>query len=126
MSAEFRTLQQLACIDRGEHGERRIELTECTSDRGEANQFVNVRLWFKGDDGQMHAGKQGLTIRKTEIHDFGKALRAALDAMNEGRAPRQPAAGFEKRLQASGARPTPTPRRPRAEDASSEEYSGCF
>lgn len=95
--SEFRTLQQLACIERGDHGELRIELTECADDRGNVSQFVNFRLWFKGDDGQMKPGKQGMTVRKTEIHAVGKALRAALDLMNtEYRAPRQPVESMPK------------------------------
>jgi hypothetical protein len=90
-------MQELARIQRGDHGELRIEVTECADDRGNASQFVNLRLWYKTDDGTMKPGKQGLTIRKNEIHAVGKALRAALDFMNtEYRAPRQPIESMPK------------------------------
>jgi len=88
--ADFKTIAQLGCIPRGEKEEIRLSLDESTGQRG-TSTFVNVRVWFRGDDDQMHPGKQGMSIRKGEIHDFGKALRAALDAMNgEAPAPRHP------------------------------------
>lgn len=83
----FRTLKQLASIPRGDREELRIELTESTSDNGEVYRYVNARIWFKGDRGDVLPGKQGITIRKDEIRDFGRALKAALEEMGDDRGP---------------------------------------
>jgi hypothetical protein len=99
---DFRTIQELARIPRGEHGELRIELTECSDDRGNASQFVNLRLWFKGDRGDWLPGKQGLSIRTTELLEVGKALRTAFDGMSTAQ---------QTRSSPSPQRSRPAPRR---------------
>jgi hypothetical protein len=53
--ADFKTIAQLGTIPRGEKEEIRLSLDESTGQRG-TSTFVNVRVWFRGDDDQMHPG----------------------------------------------------------------------
>jgi hypothetical protein len=80
-------LQRLATLTRGKDGseEMRVSLDEFSGDDGKAHQYVSARIWFRKGDGAWCPTKKGLTIRKGEIRDFGLALRAALDAMNDGK-----------------------------------------
>ena len=55
---------------------------EFTNDRG-TFQYVSTRLFFKGDRGDWLPTKKGCTLRRSEIHEVGKALKAALETLNE-------------------------------------------
>lgn len=85
--ADSREVKRLATLPRGKDGseELRVSLDEFVGDDGKPHQYVSARLWFRKDDGAWCPTKKGLTIRKGEIRDFGLALRAALDAMGEGK-----------------------------------------
>lgn len=85
--SEFRTIEQLVQLPRGNDKELRIEVTESTGNNGAAYQFVSLRVFERGSDGTYRPGRQGLTIRKTEIFEVGKALKAALEIMNGTRQP---------------------------------------
>ncbi len=77
-------LQRLATVPRNDGKEElRIGLDEYTSDQGRTSQYVSIRLWYRGDRGDFLPSRKGCTIRRGEIMEVGKALRAALDAMNE-------------------------------------------
>jgi hypothetical protein len=91
--SQSQELQRLATIPRGRDGteELRISLDEFCDDRGIAHQYVSVRIWFRVNGEKWLPSKKGVTVRKGEIQDFGKALRCAFDAMN-GRQPVQEAA----------------------------------
>lgn len=84
---DSRELQRLATLPRGKDGseELRVSLDEFTGDDGKPHQYISARLWFQKDGGQWCPTKRGVTIRKGEIRDFGLALRAALDAMGDGK-----------------------------------------
>lgn len=91
------TLQQLACIERNNGKEQlRVSVDEFTDDRGTAHRYISLRVWFKGERGDYLPSKKGLTVRKTEIMEVGKALKAGLDALNDdnrfARGNRQPTA----------------------------------
>ena len=46
----------------------------------QGRRLLNVRTWFKGEDGEMRPGKQGLALRVELLPD----LQQALDLMAEG------------------------------------------
>lgn len=75
--ADFQVLERLGSIPRGRDEELRLELVEATSDRGNVSQFVSLRVWFKGDRGDMLPSKAGLTIRAGELKQVGLALKEA-------------------------------------------------
>ncbi len=78
-----RELQRLATIERERDGEQlRVSLDEFVDDRGTAHHYISARIWYQ-KDGQWCPTKKGLTIRQREIVDFGKALRAGLDGLND-------------------------------------------
>jgi hypothetical protein len=80
-------LQRLATLERGKDGteQLRVSLDEFVDDRGAVHHYVSARLWFKKADGEWCPTKKGVTIRRSEIREFGVALRTALTAMNDGK-----------------------------------------
>jgi hypothetical protein len=77
------TLETLAVIERGDTEQIRITLEQFTTDDGKERVYCSARKWYKSKEGQWAPTKSGLSIRKTELMQWGKALRAALDAMND-------------------------------------------
>jgi hypothetical protein len=85
--AESRTIKALATIERKNGEEQlRVNLDELVDDRGGVHSYVSARVWYQLNN-EWKPTKKGISIRRTEIRDFGLALRAALDAMNAGDKP---------------------------------------
>ena len=80
--SDNQTLETLAVIERGDSEQVRLTLDAFTSDDGKEHVYCSARKWYRKDDGQWCPTKAGLTIRKTELMQWGKTLRAALDSMN--------------------------------------------
>jgi hypothetical protein len=38
-------------------------------------ELVNVRVWFRGDDGEMRPGKQGVAVRLEMAGELAQAIR---------------------------------------------------
>lgn len=73
-----RTIKQLACIERNHGAEQlRIDLDEFLDDEGNTHTYVSMRKWFHGDRGDILPTKSGVTIRRGELLQVGKALRDA-------------------------------------------------
>lgn len=79
--SDSKELKRLATLKRGDD-EPRVSLDEFTDDKGNAHRYLSLRIWYLGDDGNVKPTKRGLTIRKHEVLDVGRALRAGLDALD--------------------------------------------
>lgn len=95
-------------LPRGERGEVRL----CRS-RYEGRTFTKLHLWYPGSDGQLHPGRQVVTIRDHELEEVIAALSRI-----------RARAGAE--LPATQAQQPPTPRSahaPRTGDLTTEDRS---
>ncbi|SLN23312.1 Transcriptional Coactivator p15 (PC4) [Roseivivax jejudonensis] len=70
----------LAIISKGKDEEVRVTLEQF---RG--RQRIDVRTWFRGEDGKMHPTKQGCFIRPRHLPEFCAGLNKALHALSEKR-----------------------------------------
>ncbi len=78
-----KTIASLVTIERKNGEEQlRVSLDEFVGDDGKAHRYVSARVWYEAN-GEWRPTRKGITIRKTEIRDFGLALKAGLEAMNE-------------------------------------------
>lgn len=73
----------LATFPRGERGE--IRLARC-SFKGAV--FTKLQLWFPGNDGELHPGRQVVTIRDHELAEVISALQRVSEKLGVRR-PRQ-------------------------------------
>ena len=65
--------QRLAAIKRGDDELRLSWVTY------EGREFLSLRVWTKGGDGNLYPGKAGVTVRAHELPDVADALAEALD-----------------------------------------------
>ena len=86
---QSRELERLVTIPRGRNGdELRITVDEFTpADGGEPKAYASIRVWFKGDDGQMRPSKTGCTIRRAELARAIDALTRAEQIIENPGAP---------------------------------------
>jgi hypothetical protein len=63
--------RRLATFPRGTDGseELRIELAEF-----KGKEFVNVRIWFRGEDGKFYPTKRGVSLKLRELPEIVSAL----------------------------------------------------
>ena len=81
----------LVRIPRGDGAERlQVAVKEY-----QGKPFVDVRLWWRTDDGRYLPGKKGLSIRVRELHEVVRALGDAERQLGQARGV-TPAAGERK------------------------------
>ena len=54
----------------------RGEVVRITREEYKGADLVNIRVWFKADDGELRPSKNGLTIRGDQITQMIEALQA--------------------------------------------------
>ena len=76
MNGEARELTRLATLVRNQGKEEiRWSWDEFVSEDGKASKYVSARKWFKGEDGEMHPTRSGVTIRLAELDDVLAGLK---------------------------------------------------
>jgi hypothetical protein len=71
--------ERLAKIDRSETEQIRINWSEY-----EGKQFLAIRMWKRGDDGQFWPDpKRGISIRVRELADLADGIAAAINLASE-------------------------------------------
>lgn len=63
-----------ATIRKNANEELRVSLDEFRGHR-----LVNLRVWFKAEDGEMRPGKQGVALRVELLPELMEALRGLAD-----------------------------------------------
>lgn len=64
-------------IPRGEREALRVEYVRAHAPDGKEVCWHSVRLFWRGTDGQMHPGRQGVTVRGRELVAVAEALSRA-------------------------------------------------
>jgi hypothetical protein len=80
-AGQSRELVRLAAMPRRGKGkgddEFRITVDEYTPDNGRPSQYVSLRVWWVGREGEWLPGKAGITIRRGELANVIAALQRA-------------------------------------------------
>lgn len=71
-------LKRLASIKRKNGDELRISRDQFTNDKGEAFEYVSLRIWFQPKEGgEPRPTQKGLTVRKNEVDQVAAAIKSA-------------------------------------------------
>jgi hypothetical protein len=82
-------------LARGDRGELRLSRS-----RFEGHTFTKFQIWYPGQDGELHPGRQVVTIRDHELHDVIAALQRIANKIGV-----RPAVVAETRTRSPGQRP---------------------
>lgn len=67
----------LAALDRGPADDRPREQLQVRLRHYQGRPFVDLRVWFRGDDGNYRPTSKGSTVRGRELLEVLRALRGA-------------------------------------------------
>ncbi|SFD67377.1 PC4/YdbC family ssDNA-binding protein [Roseivivax sediminis] len=70
----------LAIVRRGKDQELRVSL-----EKFRGRDRLDVRVWFRGEDGKMHPTRQGCFVKPRELPDLCVGLNKALHAVSSKR-----------------------------------------
>jgi hypothetical protein len=80
-AGQSKELVRLAAMPRRGKGkgddELRVTLDEYTPENGRPSQYVSIRVWWVGREGDWLPGKQGITVRRNELRQVIEALERA-------------------------------------------------
>jgi hypothetical protein len=75
---------QLAVFPRGRRGEEDSEQLKIQVREYEGKKYLDLRIFFRGREGDMLATKKGLTLRVKELDQAIAALQRARSILNGG------------------------------------------
>jgi hypothetical protein len=64
-------------VPRGDREVLRLTFTRATTAAGKAVAWHALRVWYRAEDGQLRAGRAGVTIRGAELRSVAEALAKA-------------------------------------------------
>jgi hypothetical protein len=84
--------RRIATLDRGRKGELRVTIQD-----HEGYEYVGLRLWERGQDGQYYPTRIGLNLRMTEVPELARVLAEVGNVARATSPPEPPPKVYDRR-----------------------------